>query len=226
MSTDTAILFFTLTTERELETKQVHKNERLNKLLISSIYRRTHRLLKRQPLPVIEFNEHKQVGCSFGERLSNAVTDVFSRGYQQLIIIGNDCPFLSLKDLQKSRRALESGYQVIGKSYDGGAFLIGVSKSSFCHQEFSSLPWTTPYLGAALEKYILQRGPISLLDSKVDLDDQAGLKTLLSQYYFFSLVKKWKNLLTSSFKQIRFNYILRSTFLINTCYFRGPPGIS
>ncbi len=223
MSKNTAILFFSYSLEKESQVKKLHPNQKRNTLLLKRLYRQTKNLLQKQSLPVFEYNEDRQRGIGFGQRLSHAIAEVFNNGFQQIIVVGNDCPFLSKSDLQKAEHALKLGKQVVGRSCDGGAFLIGLSKEKFCASKFSSLPWTTAQLGCALTSNLLEEGPVEILSTKADLDDSKGLNYLLGKFSNLSFARILNNLFVPKAQHITFN-IIPLSFLFNwSCFFRGPP---
>jgi glycosyltransferase A (GT-A) superfamily protein (DUF2064 family) len=67
---------------------------------------------------------HLQRGSSFGERLENAVEDLAKLGYDQIVIVGQDCPDLETSDVARAFRLLESCRLVLGPDHRGGCYLI------------------------------------------------------------------------------------------------------
>ncbi|MGH9338166.1 MAG: DUF2064 domain-containing protein [Acidobacteriota bacterium] len=51
---------------------------------------------------------HPQRGCGFGERLQNAVEDLTSLGYEQIVIVGRDCPDLNAGDIRRALKLLQN----------------------------------------------------------------------------------------------------------------------
>lgn len=92
-----------------------------------------------------------QRGATFGERLGNAISDTFALGYQQVVAIGNDCPTLSLGDLDAAFDRLDADASLVAApTHDGGAFLIGARHDRFAIAEFIELPWQSSRLFTAL----------------------------------------------------------------------------
>jgi len=226
MHVNTAILFFTRTPAIEKYHKRVHQCDRDNQRLISRLYRHTQSILRRQSLPVIELNENQQHGNSFGERLTNAILYVFDRGFDRLIVVGSDCPLLKVADLRRASRLLDHGQQVLGHTRDGGAYLIGLRKKNFCPRQFRELPWTTAQLGQALEHYLRHAGETSLLPETWDLDDMAGLKSLLGRHFIASVLKIFLNLLKQSVPGGVIYPVRLKAPQCWICFFRGPPARS
>jgi rSAM/selenodomain-associated transferase 1 len=71
----------------------------------------------------------QQIGDNLGGRMYNALADGLSR-YQQVILVGSDCPFIDAEYLQMARRALDSHSVVLGPADDGGYVLIGAREHS------------------------------------------------------------------------------------------------
>lgn len=71
------------------------------------------------PFPV-----HLQKGSSFGERLENAIEDLATLGYDQIVIVGRDCPDLEARDVFEAFSLLESRRLVLGPDHRGGCYLI------------------------------------------------------------------------------------------------------
>ena len=88
-----------------------------------------------------------QFGRSFGERLANAVESTFALGYEQVVVIGNDCPDITPNDILASFRSLDEGASAsAAPTHDGGAFLIGLRQDRYHRESFLDLPWQTSHL--------------------------------------------------------------------------------
>ena len=68
---------------------------------------------------------HIQCGTSFSERLQNAIAKLAQAGYQQIIVIGTDCPELQSRDIKTAFSQLSKYRLVIGPDHRGGCYLIG-----------------------------------------------------------------------------------------------------
>ncbi len=69
---------------------------------------------------------HLQSGNDLGERMHGALAETL-QGYDAALVIGCDCPALSIDDLNLACKKLISGYElVIGPAEDGGYYLIGM----------------------------------------------------------------------------------------------------
>ncbi len=135
--------------------------------------------------------------ASFGEKLSAAITALFEKGIDQLVVIGNDCPDLNRELLQTVHKQLRAGNECIGPARDGGTYLFSLSKELYNEREFQNLPWQTASLEGALEDYLRTKGCIpDLLPVLEDLDSQADLHRFLRSHdphnFIYHLIKSFR----------------------------------
>ena len=84
-----------------------------------------------------------QSGNDLGEKISNAFDISFSKDYSNTIIIGSDCIELKKDDIENGFSLLSSGCDsIIGPTYDGGYYLIGLSKKNY-PTIFKDIEWST-----------------------------------------------------------------------------------
>ncbi|MGC8551511.1 MAG: TIGR04283 family arsenosugar biosynthesis glycosyltransferase [Phycisphaerae bacterium] len=76
-----------------------------------------------------------------GRRMGQAAQDAFAQGIQRTVIIGTDCPQLTPAILHRAMNALKSHDIVIGPAFDGGYYLIGLSR--FIPSLFQDILWGT-----------------------------------------------------------------------------------
>ncbi|GAA4270792.1 DUF2064 domain-containing protein [Aquimarina gracilis] len=134
-----ALLVFSLSTEAEVKNKPFFEQRNL----ATSLSNKTKKIAKHSGLPIIYFDETKQSGSSFGERFSNALQNVFESGYDKIITIGNDCPQLDVRHIRKAEEALANGNSAIGPTFDGGFYLLGISKDDFDYNSFLHFSWNS-----------------------------------------------------------------------------------
>jgi glycosyltransferase A (GT-A) superfamily protein (DUF2064 family) len=77
-------------------------------------------------LPYFISDESTQQGF-FGDKLSHAIQSV-DRGYDKVIVLGNDSPGLHLNHLQEAFLELQDKSVVLGPDFKGGTYLMGFSK--------------------------------------------------------------------------------------------------
>nr|WP_256534170.1 DUF2064 domain-containing protein [Lewinella sp. JB7] len=139
-------------------------------------------------MPVHRYDESRQRGRSFGERLANAAAEVFARGIDQLIIVGNDCPTLRADDLRRAAGLLSRGDGVLGADRRGGAWLIGLHRRQFDPDRFAGLPWQSRNLRDELVKLfpgVCHLRELRDVNGLRDLHDQwVRLRSLLPELAF------------------------------------------
>jgi glycosyltransferase A (GT-A) superfamily protein (DUF2064 family) len=176
--------------------------------------------IKKTNLPFYIIDETKQSGENFGQRLSNAVEDVFSRGHDRVIIIGNDCPQLRSKHILYANELLENAPLVLGKDNHGGAYLIGVCKDSFQKNIFASLRWQTPFLFNDLKNFSLNA---ILPDLLFDINQPKDITSLLKLLSVNSLLYRLLHAVLSGSITQRKNLRFISAFVCQYSDLRAPP---
>ena len=104
-------------------------------------------------IPVYSPTPQNQLGESFGEKLSNSIQDVFDKGFEKVIVVGNDCLLLNKAMIKRAYQNLQNNHVVIGPDKRGGIYLLGLSKKHFTKKDVEQLPWQTANLSAALQDY-------------------------------------------------------------------------
>jgi rSAM/selenodomain-associated transferase 1 len=69
----------------------------------------------------------QQAGADLGERMAGAMADGLAR-YEQVILVGSDCPSIDRRYLQLAAAALAAHSVVLGPADDGGYVLIGANE--------------------------------------------------------------------------------------------------
>ncbi|MCI5057708.1 MAG: DUF2064 domain-containing protein [Flavobacteriales bacterium] len=138
---DTAILFFSLCSQDQAAQKQLLSDWKRNVDTASILIRNTENTIKRTGLPIFHSHKANQNGRDFGEKLSNAIQEVFEFGFQKVIVIGNDTPKLNTRHIHKTKDLLEQHRFVLGPTHSGGLYIIGIRKDAFKAKPFISLPW-------------------------------------------------------------------------------------
>lgn len=69
---------------------------------------------------------HRQQGGDFGESLTQAVEKLAGLGYEEIVIVGRDCPSLTEEDVRRSFRLLREKRCVLGPDHRGGLYLIAL----------------------------------------------------------------------------------------------------
>lgn len=124
-----------------------------------------------------------QRGTGFGERLLNALNDLFTAGFASVALIDSDSPSLPTAYYQSLVNLLSNASDkqvVIGPTEDGGYYLIGMTKP---HEGlFTDIDWSTERVfGQTLQKAADQGLRVHTLPEWYDVDDSASLERLAQE---------------------------------------------
>lgn len=116
-----------------------------------------------------------QATGNLGVKMSSAfktVENKFTAYSEPKIIVGTDCPDLDVSILTSAFEALKRCDVVIGPTFDGGYYLIGMKEN---HSEmFDNIPWSTEdVLSMTLEKLRKHKLRYALLPQLRDIDFEA-----------------------------------------------------
>ena len=82
-----------------------------------------------------------QKGVDLGERMKNAFQELFELNYNSICIIGSDCFELNSPIINQAFQNLKTNEIVIGPTFDGGYYLLGMNKLNF--ELFENINWST-----------------------------------------------------------------------------------
>jgi len=88
-----------------------------------------------------QFRYRRQMGGCLGERLHNSVAEAFNENKKKVVIIGTDCPGLTLRHIEQAFYLLDQSDLVLGPAYDGGYYLIGLNK--LVKELFQDITWSS-----------------------------------------------------------------------------------
>ena len=133
---------------------------------------------RKSGFPCFHFGDKLQCGNSFQERLGKAMQSLFDRGFESLVVIGNDSPDLRAATLQKAATAVSVKRAVLGPAADGGTYLIGMHRSQFDYDAFLKFPWRQAHLFRTMSRWLEKRCGANLLvlDCHMDMDSLEDLK--------------------------------------------------
>ncbi|MCK9395670.1 MAG: TIGR04282 family arsenosugar biosynthesis glycosyltransferase [Methylobacter sp.] len=105
----------------------------------------------------------QQHGADLGERMHHAFCSALA-GYSRALLMGCDCPSLTVQDLEQALTALNQGSEVVlAPAEDGGYVLIGLNRPR--PELFDDMPWGTELvLGetrSRIERYRLRSHELS-----------------------------------------------------------------
>lgn len=87
------------------------------------------------------YHKKVQVGADLGIRMKNAFQELFKLNYQSICIIGSDCYELNSEIINKAFTELEEKDVVIGPTFDGGYYLLGIK--ILYSELFENKNWST-----------------------------------------------------------------------------------
>jgi uncharacterized protein len=82
-----------------------------------------------------------QQGGDLGERLTDAIAFSFRGGAERVVVIGSDCPYVSVELIHQAWDWLEQSDVIFGPAEDGGFYLVGLNEAY--PQLFENVPWST-----------------------------------------------------------------------------------
>lgn len=139
----TAILLFSRSASAEAAQKSFGAGSIGDSRITAGLIERTASTLIKTDLPIFRSTEENQIGVTFGQRLSDAMAKVFADGFENVIVVGNDCPSIRPGHLRSAAELLESGKNVLGPDRRGGVWMIGLQKAHFNAEVLASLRWET-----------------------------------------------------------------------------------
>ncbi|KYG80252.1 DUF2064 domain-containing protein [Roseivirga echinicomitans] len=221
---NTAILFFSRNLKEEFLAKNVGLNIHQFSNLFNLLVQKTRRTIDQTKIPVKPLFSNEQIGSSFGERLTNGISNLFSEGFDNVIVVGNDAPELSSEDLLWVEKRLKSGKNVLGRDSHGGAYLIGVSKKDFCADEFLKVSWNTSFVFDQLNTLLSSEE----LDNRlIDLNKRSDFESIIKRG--LQLSKAFKQILKAIFGtytiRTNFNFTLPKSIWFQHTEVRGPPSL-
>jgi rSAM/selenodomain-associated transferase 1 len=121
-----------------------------------------------------------QKGKNLGKKMHNAFRFLLNN-HKKVIIIGSDMPDLTSKAVKNSFKLVDRKDIILGPSFDGGYYLIGMKKS---YNIFSNIEWSTSLvLTKTLELIKNKNLSFSLLEKKHDIDTIQELELYQSGDY-------------------------------------------
>lgn len=215
----TAILLFTNNVIVEAKRKLFvsDKNKKSNIEIASALIATTESKIKNTQLPYFIVSTEQQIGNNFGERLANAIDFVFNKGFDNIIVLGNDCPQVTTKYILEAIRMFKNNQLIVGPTLKGGSYLIGLTKESFHKTQFENLAWESKGLLKDLIIYSKSNALKTILGCYFsDINNKSDLKDVLSkldfQNSFIKALVSIKIKFNLFFKPIRFVF-KKKTFL-------------
>ena len=119
----------------------------------------------------------RQNGKDIGVRMLNAFIHVFNSGYEKAVLIGSDLPGLPVALVENAFAALNTADAAIGRSTDGGYYIIGFRKATFSANCFKGITWSTSSVfQQTVAKLSRSKKIVYMLPEWIDIDDYNDLK--------------------------------------------------
>lgn len=143
-----------------------------------------------------------QKGNHLGERMSQAIKDVFAKGYEKVILIGSDIPDITLDDIEQAFSLLDDNDVVLGPTYDGGYYLIGMNEPNDGIFQISKEWGGKSVLESTMDKGNRQGLTIGLAAKYLDIDTKEDLYAFYETYkdmepppcyHTMAFIKEWKH---------------------------------
>lgn len=174
-------------------------------------------------IPFYIIDDRHQRGQSFQDRLWNAVSDIFDKGYSHVLTIGGDIPCLTTSILKSAWNALEEGRNALGPTIDGGTYLIGLQKDTFEAIRQHSIHWRRGKDFQELMQ-LMSDTPLFIAKTLVDWDttrdmieDRKNNKSLFLWTWLF------RGITTIYCDYLQPEIRITSPFIISFAALRGPP---
>lgn len=199
----TAVLLFSLPTPLAATHKRLangrSENNRLkrSRVLWSCMHQLALAKIQAAQLPYVQSTDvlsEADFNTPFSEQLHKALSATLSIGYKQVIVIGNDCPELTVGDLNRAAYALQNGHLPVGYDRRGGVFLFGIDERFLYNtisESFLQLPWQTSVLGKALTAFLAKNfGTVYQLTAvRTDWNNRSDLRSGISIKGAFAWLK-------------------------------------
>lgn len=194
MTTKTAFLIFAQTATAE--SKQIPNAD----LLFNALNKDILNKVKQTNIPYFVSSEKDQTGHTFGDKFTHAISEVFKKGYDYVIAIGNDTPEITTGILKKAVKNISHNKLSFGPSKDGGFYLMTFSKQEFKAQDYQKLSWQTSAILKETFALINQKSlhTKAILAPLKDIDTVKDLAAVFLQHKHISLaIKELLNLLVA-----------------------------
>ena len=119
----------------------------------------------------------EQKGKNLGDRMFHALNFAFSQNADAVVMIGTDSPTFPPEFIQQAFKNLKKTEAVLGKTEDGGFYLIGLR--TVRKEIFENVEWSSPKTFRQTVRNIKNLGlKLSLLPTWFDVDLPADLERL------------------------------------------------
>ncbi len=134
-------------------------------------------------------NIQRQRGDDLTARLGGAFKDSFDAGYDKVVAIGSDAPFVNKSAIRECIDRLDDYDCVIGPAYDGGYYLIGMNRYDI--GIFTGIAWSSDRVFSQTLRRLKGLGySYYVMSEMLDVDDLDALKKFTRLYNDLTEVDK------------------------------------
>lgn len=184
----TAVLLFAQSEKVESALKPIAYSAKQNLLLWKKMNNRVLKTIQKTELPYFISNETNQVGTSFGDKMTHAMQTLFEKGYEKVIVVGNDCIALKTTQVIQAMQKLQTNCLVLGADNAGGTYLIGATKKNFDANAFKKIAWQTNHVFVGLQ-HLYQNLPIAYIATLNDFNTKSDFKKALDALSFSESIR-------------------------------------
>jgi uncharacterized protein len=221
----TAIILFANLPEFEARAKSFSgfSNQKATQKLSGILTKHFYNLAKKTTAQAFLIDTYQQKGLTFGDRITDAFATIYAKGFDHVVCIGNDCPALTLSELESAINQTQNGKVVLGPTRDGGAYLIGIPKTCFNSATFSKISWQSSKTYLDL-KDLFTTSNSSLLETDLlnDIDGEKDIRNYSNQNPLIKLLLHTLKSFRTVFNSVLLN-MKGDVLFINSLSLKGPP---
>ncbi len=183
-----AILIFAKSADFESDCKRIASSKKRNVSLWNKLNQKTLKIAQNSKIPYFISDENSQKGKNFGEKIANSIQIIFEKGFEKVIVIGNDCPELKTSHLKKAQLELQKNDLVFGPDFKGGIYLLGISKNDFNAADFKNFCWQSKQLNQNFNDFYGNKKTFTLPYLN-DFDSLSSFKKAIATLYYNTKLK-------------------------------------
>tara|TARA_B100000795_G_scaffold229836_1_gene187040 strand:- start:886 stop:1485 length:600 start_codon:yes stop_codon:yes gene_type:complete len=146
-------------------THRIIKNTNADQLFLFH----NEKIIEANKWSILNCENKVQISGSLGEKMKNSFEFVFSKGFDNVVILGSDCLEITSKIINEGFSKLENTNVVIGPAKDGGYYLLGLNK--VIPSLFKNMPWSaSDLLVETIKKITKEKLNYKLLPVLSDVD--------------------------------------------------------
>ena len=224
----TAVILFANLPELEARAKSFsnYSSQKATQQISKVLTQHFYQLAKQSSADTFLIDSRVQKGKNFADRITNAFNETYAKGYENVICIGNDCPSLTINQLENAIYQTEKGKIVLGPTEDGGAYLIGLPKIYFNKVAFTNIKWQSKKtyqdlknIFSSTKSNVVETETLSDLDNPEDILN-AKNKTIVTKL-ITQLILNFSNIYNEKVFQTIIDYVK-----VDSSSLKSPPAFS